>query len=149
MAKRSPPLLRACSGKVTWRPGSDSQAARLVCDRALQPAPARYQIPSADGSKALVLEPPAGSYTTRSEPCKTDRKGCPVQLFFRESVPYVRFCQKAGSGEPGWVVPAKSPEHARKLAAKACSAWKRGKRFGPTNPAVVESGGTLGRLRRR
>ena len=91
----------------------------------------------------LAFQPPAGSYTTQSEPCKTGRAGCPVQLVFKDSKPHVRFCGavkmvektdrktgekrmvRVGSGEMGWIVPVETPTLARRLVSAACKQWTK------------------------
>lgn len=86
----------------------------------------------------VIITGPGLDYTTASQPCMSSRKACPVQLVFKSGAPHLRFCRTAGSGEPGYLVPTPDPSAARKLSAEACAQWNRdGKKFTPTNPAVV------------
>lgn len=142
-----PPKVIACSLDARGNTQMRVRDGKLVCEGGRRFPAKQFAIEDL-GMRDLVLNPPVGSYTTASEPCKSKRKGCPVQLVFKDSKPFVRFCRRAGNGKPGWLVAAKSPDHARELVGKACAQWKRTRSFTSSNPAVVEAGGTLGRFRR-
>jgi hypothetical protein len=67
---------------------------------------------------------PSGYCKAFSAPCgdpKKPRAGCPVQLTFIDGKPNLRFCVKPG--EPGYLVPVRTPEEADALARKACENW--------------------------
>lgn len=157
--KAGPPELCACTrpmqlerrnGKLT---GEVKCPGRVVCSRPAKRYERAYKIAKPDYK--IELEPPAGSYTTKSEPCQTGRKGCPVQLFFRDNKPFVRFCGKAreitktdrktgetktvrvGAKQPGWIVPVESPTKARRLVAAACKQWSKTGDFDEKNVAVL------------
>ncbi len=91
-------------------------------------------------------------YTTEAAPCP-DRTTCPIQLFFKDGKPHLRFCRlwpkkktftankvangklkkvKRGKGEyvegrrpgdPGYVVAVKDAAEAQKIALAACRCW--------------------------
>lgn len=117
-----------------------------------------YKIPGPSVNEKLVMMPPAGSYTTKSDPCKSGRVGCPVQLVFKDNVAHVRFCGaskmvekkdrktgetrsvRVGASEMGWIVPVTTPTAARRLVSEACSQWtKAGKQFTDQNIAVIKA----------
>jgi len=83
-----------------------------------------------------IATPPGFDYTTKSKPCSTlpyttkggkekGRKTCPVQLFFREGTPFIRFCRAGKRNEPGHAVEANDIDHAQKLATAACKCWTK------------------------
>ncbi len=57
------------------------------------------------------------------EPCREKRKGCPVQLVFREGKTYLRFC--VARRKPGPLVEVRSPRDAVRKAQKACKCWEK------------------------
>lgn len=155
-----PPEICACDGTVKLERSKDGDftgqsvcKGRVVCSKPSKRLDRAYTVPKPN--YRVEREPPAGSYTTKTEPCQTGRKGCPVQLFFRDNKPFVRFCGKAreitkvdrktgetrtarvGAGMPGWIVPVETASKARRLVAAACKQWnKAGGEFTDQNVAV-------------
>jgi hypothetical protein len=127
----------------------------LTCDRRtrvyeLGPPQTRTERGAGKSASQIIVTGPGLDYDTASAPCSTKRKGCPVQLVFRKGQPFLRFCKKAGSGEPGHFVSVPDASEARRLTAEACAAWSAsGGKFTAQNPAVVAAGGALGRAGRR
>jgi hypothetical protein len=68
-----------------------------------------------------VITDPRVECQDSGKPCDTDRVTCPVQLFFREGKPHLRFCRE--KGRAGHVLQVDSHEDAQQLAATACRAW--------------------------
>lgn len=158
--KAGPPEICACDGTVKLErtkaggyTGQSVCSGRVVCSRPSKQLARKYTVKKPN--YRIELEPPMGSYTTKTEPCQTGRKGCPVQLFFRDNKPFVRFCGQArevtktdrktgatrtarvGAGMPGWIVPVETPTKARRLVAAACKQWqKAGGKFDDANVAV-------------
>ncbi len=87
---------------------------------------------------------PGFNYTTKSEPCPSKRKTCPVQVFFDKGQPKLRFCRQAGSKEPGYTIPVATAQEAQKLSAAACACWAKTKSFKGCKVASLP----LGRVRR-
>jgi len=72
-----------------------------------------------------ISTPPGFDYTTAALPCDTDRASCPVQLFFRNGTPFIRFCRAGKKSKPGYAVEANDVDHAAKLATAACKCWTK------------------------
>lgn len=188
MAKRTLPEICACTKptKFDRETGKTTCPGQVVCappskqdiPGKAKPALAlkhRYALPE-PRDVALDMEPGAGAYTTQSDPCKTGRLGCPVQLIFKANKPHLRFCGaskmvtrvdrktgakrevRVGAEAPGWIVPVRTPTEARALAAEACAQWQKTRSFTASNAAVIKAKAeragigpdqALGRLRRR
>lgn len=109
----------------------------------------RYEI-RAPRPVAPVYRMPRGfQYTSPGVPCSSKRAleagRCKVQLIFRNGVPHLRFCEKAG--KPGRLLPVESPTEARLLSKKICACLTRKK--GATAEACLPKGLTLGGIRRK
>jgi hypothetical protein len=169
---RTPPEVCACSVKMTFskKDGSTSCPGQLSCQPSRQRLSKTYKIGApgvantiskSEGGRGVVekiaLAPPKGSYTTKSDPCKTGRTGCPVQLIHKDSKVHVRFCGaskmvekknpktgatkmvRVGASEMGWIVPVESPTYARRLVSAACKQWSKTRSFTDKNIAVLKA----------
>lgn len=123
---------RSCQGahlpsvSVDIRPGFRYTSGTAVPPRTASARRARgcEENPKGHFTGRLTGGKPDAFCKAQSDPCgdpKNPRTGCPVQLVFIEGAPNLRFCEKPG--EPGYLVPVDSPEHAEKIARKACEKW--------------------------
>jgi hypothetical protein len=170
---RTPPEVCACSVKMTFskKDGTAScPGQKLSCQPSQQRLSKTYKIgvpgvadpvSRSEGGRGtavkIALEPPRGSYTTKSDPCKTGRVGCPVQLIHKDSKVHIRFCGastmvektnrktgatkmvRVGASEMGWIVPVESPTYARRLVSAACKQWVKTRSFTDKNIAVLKA----------
>lgn len=65
----------------------------------------------------------AKAATQRGKPCTSERKGCPIQLFFDRGKPYIRLCVERK--KPGPIVRVKDPTDALRKAMKICKCWEK------------------------
>lgn len=100
--------------------------------------------------------PPAGQrvsseavprFTSSGEPCSSDRKGCPLQLVFKDGKPFLRMCpptkrmwpggQKSARGKldrRGPLVAVSSPADAVAKGRSICACWETTRDFRKCEP---------------
>ena len=70
------------------------------------------------------------------KPCVTKRRSCPLQLIFKDGVPYLRLCKRAGNKKPGFLIPAGTPAEANTRAQAACACWRANKKSFKNCPGI-------------
>jgi hypothetical protein len=93
------------------------------------------------GVRNVALRPELG-LTTTTTPCKEKRRGCPLQLIFKDGQPYLRLCRTRK--KPGVVVPVTTPEETFRLSKDLCACWKTNRR---SFTKCTAKGAALGRTR--